>query len=364
GRKQSGGGYVLEDLSFLSIVAAQLGSSLDRAKSESSQLDRYHLERRLGTGGMAEVFLAWQVGPGGFERKVAIKRPLPHVCEDANAVAAFLDEARLAAQLDHPNIAQVYDVGESKGIYYLVMEYVDGPSLRHVLRNLGSDNMMPPTIAAALAASVLRALSYAHQQCDSRDRPMNLVHRDITPRNVLLNRRGEVKLVDFGIARAQFQIHVTRTGTIKGTLPYMSPEQAFDRDLDHRSDLYSAGTLLYELVTGTMAYPRGPSHIRAKSAIKLAPDLPKAVDWVLRKAMAYAPADRYNSADEQREALVAAMAPQKLASKEEVAAWLDEHGPPALTDAQTAVTISHARSEADTVVEKSEPDTVVEKKRG
>src|SRR5947207_11867494 len=143
GRKRSGVGYSIEDLSFLTIIGAQLGAVLERTQGES-RLDRYHLERRLGTGGMAEVFLAWQVGPGGFERKVALKRPLPHVSEDPNAVAAFLDEARLAAQLVHPHIARVYDVGERSGVYYIVMEYVDGPSLRQVLREMSQQARVMP----------------------------------------------------------------------------------------------------------------------------------------------------------------------------------------------------------------------------
>ncbi len=287
GRKRSGGPYGLEELAFLTIVAAQLGSILERQQGDSTELGRYHLERRIGTGGMAEVFLAWQVGPGGFERKVAIKRPLPHVNEEPNAVAAFLDEARLAAHLQHPHIAQVYDVGESSGAYFIVMEYVDGPSLRQVIRRSRErGTRMPLDVAAAILSSVLSALGHAHSQCDERGRPLRLVHRDITPRNILLNRRGEVKLVDFGIARAQFQLHVTRTGTVKGTLPYMSAEQATGVDIDQRSDLYSAAVVFYELLTGEPAHPDGPSPEPAKRASGLA-DLPRSLDAVLERAMQF-----------------------------------------------------------------------------
>lgn len=322
GRKRSGGPYNLEELAFLTIVAAQLGSTLERLRGDTTELGRYHLERRIGTGGMAEVFLAWQVGPGGFERKVAVKRPLPHVNEEPNAVAAFLDEARLAAQLQHPNIAQLYDVGENAGAYFIVMEYVDGPSLRQILRSCRErGEKVPLPIAAAIVLSVLSALGNAHAQRDERGRPLRLVHRDITPRNVLLNRRGEVKLVDFGIARAQFQLHVTRTGTVKGTLPYMSIEQATGTEVDNRSDLYSAGVVLYELLTGEAAYPDGPSLEAPRPASRLA-DVPRALDVVLSRAMEFEVAQRYASAAEQAHAILGALAPFEPASPSEIAAFI------------------------------------------
>jgi hypothetical protein len=322
GRKRSGGPYNLEELAFLTIVAAQLGSTLERLRGDTTELGRYHLERRIGTGGMAEVFLAWQVGPGGFERKVAVKRPLPHVNEEPNAVAAFLDEARLAAQLQHPNIAQVYDVGESEGAYFIVMEYVDGPSLRQILRSCRErGEKVPLPVAAAIVLAVLSALGNAHAQRDERGRPLRLVHRDITPRNVLLNRRGEVKLVDFGIARAQFQLHVTRTGTVKGTLPYMSIEQATGTEVDNRSDLYSAGVVLYELLTGQAAYPDGPSLDAPRAASRFA-DVPRALDVVLSKSMEFEVDARYASAAEQAHAILGALAPFEPAAPSEIAAFV------------------------------------------
>jgi hypothetical protein len=322
GRKRSGGPYNLEELAFLTIVAAQLGSTLERLRGDTTELGRYHLERRIGTGGMAEVFLAWQVGPGGFERKVAVKRPLPHVNEEPNAVAAFLDEARLAAQLQHPNIAQVYDVGESEGAYFIVMEYVDGPSLRQILRSCRErGEKVPLPVAAAIVLAVLSALGNAHAQRDERGRPLRLVHRDITPRNVLLNRRGEVKLVDFGIARAQFQLHVTRTGTVKGTLPYMSIEQATGTEVDNRSDLYSAGVVLYELLTGQAAYPDGPTVDAPQAASRLA-DVPRALDVVLSKSMEFEVEARYASAAAQAHAILGALAPFEPAAPSEIAAFV------------------------------------------
>jgi eukaryotic-like serine/threonine-protein kinase len=364
GRKRSGAGYTLEELSFLTIVAAQLGSVLERAEGDSSQIDRYQLERRLGTGGMAEVFLAWQVGPGGFERKVAIKRPLPHVSEDPNAVAAFLDEARLAAQLLHPNIAQVYDVGESSGTYFIVMEYVDGPSLRQLLRQLSQQKQrVPLAIATSLIVSVLAALDYAHRHSDERGRSLDLVHRDITPRNVLLNRSGQVKLVDFGIARAEFRLHVTRTGTVKGTLPYMSPEQAAGNPLDCRADLYSAGALFYELLTGEMAYPRGPSARRPRPAARYVPELPLALEPVLRRSMDHDAERRFRTAAEQARALLQAIRPKAPASSEEVAAWMLGVCPEyAVTDQRAPATIVVQR-ESQTTIEPEDLTMVDRKER-
>jgi serine/threonine-protein kinase len=345
GRKRSGVGYTFEELSFLTIIGAQLGAVLERTESET-QIDRYHLERRLGTGGMAEVFLAWQVGPGGFERKVALKRPLPHVSEDPNAVASFLDEARLAAQLVHPHVARVYDVGERSGSYFIVMECVDGPSLRQVVRAAKKRAMtIPLPVATTIMLSVLSALEYAHAARDDAGRELKLVHRDVTPRNILLNRQGQPKLVDFGIARAQFQLHVTRTGTVKGTLPYMSPEQATDRPIDHRSDLYSAAVVFYELLTGEVAFPKGPGMRRPKPASTIATDVPASIDDVIKRATEASPANRYESAADFAAAITAAIRPASAADEDAVVRFLREvsleqmHIDPPSSETPTAQTV-------------------------
>jgi serine/threonine-protein kinase len=337
GRKRSGAGYTIEELSFLTIIGAQLGAVVERTESES-QIDRYHLERRLGTGGMAEVFLAWQLGPGGFERKVALKRPLPHVAEDPNAVAAFLDEARLAAQLVHPHIARVYDVGEKSGTYFIVMEYVDGPSIRELLRDMAAQSrVMPVSVATTIMVDVLSALDYAHGARDERGRKLELVHRDVSPRNVLMNRAGQAKLVDFGIARAQFQLHVTRTGVVKGTLPYMSPEQANDMPLDHRADLYSVAVLLYELITVSPAFPKGPIAKRPKPASSLVPDIPPALDRVFHKATETAPDQRYSTASEMAEAILEAIKPLRPAEPADVVKFLRSISPKAMRSVETRI---------------------------
>jgi hypothetical protein len=321
GRKRSGTAFGAEELSFLGAVATQVGIARERQTGESAQLGRYRIEKRLGVGGMAEVFLAWQVGVGGFERKVALKRPLPQLMEDPSAVAMFLDEARIAAQLQHRHIVQLFEVDRHEGTYFIAMEYVDGPTLRTCLRAAAVKEMpVPLGVVAAIGGAVLSALAHAHALEDAAGRPLKLVHRDVTPGNVLLSRAGDVKLVDFGIARSASRLQVTSTGVVKGTLAYMSPEQAAGQPVDARADLFSVGATLYELATGERPFPDGvlgqspdlkpPSEWRA--------ELPKAFDAVVLRALAFTPGERYASAEAMREALLSAIAP---ADEVAVARW-------------------------------------------
>lgn len=319
GRKRSGLGYPQTELGLLGAIAAQAAVILSRP-TEGSQVGRYRIERRLGVGGMAEVFLAWQLGPGGFERKVALKRPLPELIEDPACAAMFLDEARIASQLQHRNISQIFEIDRHNGAYFIVMEYVDGPSVRQVIR---SGHTVPVPIALAIAHALLSALGHAHARKDPHGNPLGVVHRDVTPSNILINSDGEPKLLDFGIARAGARMFKTQTGTVRGTLPYMAPEQALGKPLDARADVFSAGAVIYELLTRTMAFskegtimwrsPRAPSELQ--------PGLPHAIDSVLLKAMAYDPVDRYASADDLKSAIEAAM-PETIATSTELAKFV------------------------------------------
>jgi hypothetical protein len=309
GPRSSGSRYTAAEQSYLALLAAQVGLVLERG-TDGGQIGRYRVERRLGVGGMAEVHLAWQVGPGGFERRVALKRPLPHVTEDPELVAMFLDEARLAANLRHPNIAQVLEVGRDGGTYFIAMEYVDGVSLRTLLR---ANGRRPVKIARALAIAdaLLRALGAAHDATDARDRPLGLVHRDVTPSNVLLSVDGEVKLVDFGVALAAARLQVTRAGTVKGTPTYMSPEQKSGRDVDRRSDVFAAGVILHELLAGRTPWadgppPRPPSR---PAVMPLGDDVDPRVHAVVTRALEWSPSQRFATAEEMRVALLAACAP-------------------------------------------------------
>jgi serine/threonine protein kinase len=209
----------------------------------------YLLERRLGGGGMAEVFLARQQLNGGGQRLCVVKRLWPETVGDVDLVEMFLDEARLAARLAHPNLVPVFDFGEYDGAHYIAMEYVHGRTLADVLQEQASrKSFVPFPVAARIVAEVAEALDYAHRATDADGRPLQVVHRDISPQNILLSSAGAVKLIDFGIAKSKGERLQTRVGYIKGKLGYMSPEQASARPLDARSDLFSLGLVLFELL--------------------------------------------------------------------------------------------------------------------
>jgi serine/threonine protein kinase len=213
------------------------------------RLGPYELLRRIATGGMAEVYLARRGGPHGFKKIVAVKRILPQYARDPDFVAMFVDEARVCARLGHPNIVQVFDFGEQDGELYMAMEYVDGTTGARLIRAAASrGDDIPLDVCLHLTLSVLRALEYAHSARDDEGRPLALVHRDVSPGNVLIDRSGAVKLTDFGIARAAEIERRTDAGQLKGKLGYMSPEQVVGRELDARSDLFTAGIVLAEML--------------------------------------------------------------------------------------------------------------------
>jgi serine/threonine protein kinase len=212
-------------------------------------LGPYELLRRIATGGMAEVYLARRAGPHGFQKLVAVKRILPQYARDPDFVAMFIDEARVCARLGHPNIVQVFDFGEQDGELYMAMEYVDGTTGARLIRAAASRSEdIPLDVCLHVALSVLRALDYAHEARDDAGKPLSLVHRDVSPGNVLIDRSGAVKLTDFGIARAAEIERRTDAGQLKGKLGYMSPEQVIGRELDARSDLFTVGIVLAEML--------------------------------------------------------------------------------------------------------------------
>ena len=216
---------------------------------------QYELMEVISTGGMAEVFKARMKGVEGFQKIVAIKRILPHLTENDEFVTMFIDEAKLAAQLQHPNIIHIYDLGKIERSYYIAMEYIDGRDLRTLLRGLDERKQrLPLGLALHIASRLAAALDYAHRKRDFQGRAMALVHRDVSPQNVLISLDGDIKLCDFGIAKAASKASHTRAGALKGKLQYMSPEQAWGKDLDHRSDIFSLGLVLYEMVTGRKAF--------------------------------------------------------------------------------------------------------------
>jgi len=268
-------------------------------------LGAYVLERKLGTGGMAEVFLARRTGPHGFSKRVAIKKILPELARDPQLIQMFCDEARLAASLNHPNIAQVLEFGEQDGELYLVMEHVDGVSCSTLLRAVSERGETIPTgPALVIAHDVLLALGFAHEATDENGLPLGVVHRDVSPSNILVSRIGTVKLIDFGITRSFIAERRTYPGELKGKLRYMSPEQILGADVDARSDLFAAGIVLAEMLAGRALFS-GRSDLDILTRIsrgelgivrdgKIAADL--AV--VLEKALAHRPGDRFQTARE------------------------------------------------------------------
>jgi serine/threonine protein kinase len=213
------------------------------------QIGRYQILDRLAVGGMAELFKAQMIGNLGFEKLVAIKKILPHLAGDRSFVEMFIDEARITAQLDHKHIVSVSELGTDADTPYIVMQFVDGLDVLALLRECARAQIrLAPDLAALIARDVLDALDYAHNALDVSGRPLGIVHRDISPGNVLLSWRGDVKLTDFGIARAAERRHKTEAGTLKGKYGYMSPEQVSNSEIDQRSDLFSVGILLAEMV--------------------------------------------------------------------------------------------------------------------
>jgi serine/threonine protein kinase len=213
------------------------------------RLGPYELLRRIATGGMAEVYLARRAGPHGFQKIVAVKRILPQFARDSDFVAMFVDEARVCARLSHPNIVQVFDFGEQDGELYMAMEYVDGTTGARLIRAASSrTEEISLDVCLHITLSILRALEYAHGARDDDGKPLSLVHRDVSPGNVLIDRSGAVKLTDFGIARAAEIERRTDVGQLKGKLGYMSPEQVVGRELDARSDIFTLGIVLAEML--------------------------------------------------------------------------------------------------------------------
>jgi serine/threonine protein kinase len=217
----------------------------------------YQLVKKLATGGMAEVWLAKQTGIEGFNRHVVVKRILPHLAEDPEFVHMFLNEAKIASRFNHPNIAQIYDLGEHGEQYFIAMEFIHGEDLGRVMRRAWSTGQwIARHISLRIVADSCQGLYYAHTRLDERGQPLRVVHRDISPQNILISFDGAVKVVDFGIAKASDQVSNTKSGAIKGKFAYMAPEQAAGKPLDARSDIFALGLVLYELITGVRPLKR------------------------------------------------------------------------------------------------------------
>ena len=279
--------------------------------SPGDTLGRYELIRQVAVGGMAELYLARTKGIEGFEKLVVVKRILPQFVDNASFVNMFLNEARLAAALHHPNIAQVYDIGVDDGDYFFSMEYVHGEDLGRII-TAATENGVPLSLDAALtlAAGLCAGLHHAHDKAHTDGTPLGIVHRDVSPSNVLVSYDGAVKLVDFGIARATGTTKTT-TGGLKGKLAFMSPEQCRGQPLDRRSDLYAVGTILYELTTGQQPFAGQTAynllnhivHTDVPAPSTIVADYPEALEAIVMRALARDPAQRFATARELQGAL-------------------------------------------------------------
>ncbi|PTL78171.1 serine/threonine-protein kinase [Vitiosangium sp. GDMCC 1.1324] len=267
---------------------------------------KYQLIKRLAMGGMAQIYLARQRGPEGFEKLVVVKRILPHLAENDEFVRMFLDEARIAARLDHPNIVQIFDLGAQDDSFFIAMEYIHGEDLRRVWKRAErSGQLIPVPLVCRVMIEACAGLDHAHKKVDANGKPLNIVHRDISPQNILLTFEGRAKVVDFGIAKAADQATETRSGVLKGKYSYMSPEQASgQKKLDCRSDIFALGVVLYELLTGARLFKRtndmatlqAVAECDIKPPSQLNPRVPKDLDPIVMKALARAPEDRYAEA--------------------------------------------------------------------
>jgi serine/threonine protein kinase len=272
---------------------------------------KYLLVGEIAAGGMAELFLAVHKGLEGVIKVVVIKRVLPQLGHDSGFVRMFIDEARLAARLDHPNIVRTYEFGEVDGQYFTAMEFLPGEDLFKVLNKLSfSRQLLPINAAVWIASQICTALHFAHQLTDTDGNPLNLVHRDINPANVIITYGGEVKIIDFGVAKSNAS-RQTLTGTIKGKIAYMPPEQVLGHPPDQRADTFSAGVVLWEMLTGRPLFLRDNEAATLYAimkapippASKYRPDVPPQLDAIIDRALSRSPADRYATADEMASVL-------------------------------------------------------------
>jgi hypothetical protein len=295
--------------------------------SDPLELGRYTLFAELASGGMATVYLGRLNGEVGFGRTVAVKRLHPHLSREPEFAVMFLDEARMAARVQHPNVVGTLDVVATGVELFLVMEYVHGESLGAILKKLSADGQtMPVDVAVSIAIGYLNGLHAAHEATDEQGRALGLVHRDVSPQNVLVGIDGVARLLDFGVAKAMGRIQTTRDGQLKGKLAYMPPEQ-LGGVTSRQTDIYAAGVVLWEALTGTRLF-RGDSDVELFSNVMTAdipppsdfnPGVSDELDAIIRRAVAKTPGERWATAHEMAEALDAALRP---ASSMTVAGWV------------------------------------------
>ena len=299
----SGGAFASDD---------EAGEASPIELRRGTRLGRYELLVPIARGGMARVWAARQHGQRGFTKLVAIKTILPHLAREGEFERMFLDEARIASLVHHPNVCEIYELGDDQGVLYLAMEWVSGDSLMHVLRNAKGVESIDLRVAARIVADGASGLHAAHELTDDDNRPMSVVHRDVSPHNILISGDGHIKVADFGVAKALGQMHsATIAGQIKGKIAYMAPEQITSTKVDRRSDIFSLGCILYESTTGLQPF-LGDSDPQVMHSIMkgdyvppstLMVGFPKELEQIIKTALAPDVKDRYATADQMKLAL-------------------------------------------------------------
>lgn len=296
----------------MSHVPASVGPAEDDATSGMpKRFGKYTLLRKLAQGGMAELFLAIQRSVAGFEKLIVIKRILPAVSQDTAFIEMLLHEARVAATLSHPNVCQTFDVGQAEGSYFIAMEHVHGEDLRSIVRQMKKRDVaeFPVEHAIAIVLGMCAGLAYAHEHHDMNGKHLNIVHRDVSPQNVVVTFAGDVKIVDFGIAKSDKKFtENTKSGKLKGKVPYMSPEQARGEEVDARTDIFATGVVLFELTTGKRLF-KGASEFETLKLIcdevyplpsQVRPDYPRDLEAIVMRALSKNKDERYASAREMQ----------------------------------------------------------------
>ncbi len=324
------------------------------AKKPRKRIGKYEILAQISSGGMAEVFLAVVPGPAGFRKFIALKRILPALRRDADFVKMFLDEARITASLSHSSIGQVLDLGIESSELFLAMEYIPGRDLRRIRHACAERNTrLPLGFSARVAKDICLALHYAHRFVDPSGTPAPVIHRDVSASNVMVTYAGNVKVIDFGVAKAKGSLQETRAGRVKGTRGYLSPEQATGRPLDGRSDLFSAGALLHEMLTGTQLFA-SENDLQSLHRLLIRemprpsetnPEVPAALDEVVMKALGRAPEDRFADGREMAKAIERAVGAE-LFDDDAVAAQLAELFPDHLSRTRALLGVPFAAADA------------------
>ncbi|MBL4633029.1 MAG: serine/threonine protein kinase [Kofleriaceae bacterium] len=314
-----------------------MGSGSRTGELVGQKLGKYELLSLIAVGGTAEIYLARVSGASGFEKYLVVKCLLDHLADDPDFVRMFLDEARVGAQLEHSNIVQTLELGQHDGRYFLVMEYLAGMSVAQMARKTQeravNGGFIEPNLVLGMVAQTCNGLFYAHNK-KTQGVPLNLVHRDISPQNLVISYEGILKIVDFGIAKSDIRDSQTKTGTIKGKFAYMSPEQCLAKDVDHRTDIFALGTLCHELLTGRRLFKRQSTYDTYQAIISgnvplpssINPRLNADVDRMVMKALAYKREERYQHAQEFSDAILTLMHKRAgSGSPTDIARFFDDH---------------------------------------